>query len=286
MFLQSGPRPSIKTVALSFLNDMTYREMMLNGGKDIELRPHRRGDAARHRHYTHVIFRMVKRLREKKSLCKVGAHMNIVAKLDNVLGPYYNATDVLEAAEKAGRKIGMSKGELETYMTGWRKINGGPKKGGYLVQVIRPMVLHELSGIQVTDEFFVNDCSHNQAGFLPNSFKDKSSGLRVTHFDYNEICTDSDPIGCGAAVTAVALTAPLPLPVDAGVPCSAMPVVTSQSKSRQRAVTAGFNGFFRLGKLTCAAADATCASIRHAAATTRIPRKQRSGSLAYPIVIE
>ena len=274
-----GPRPSIKTVALSFLNDMTYREMMLNGEKDIELRPHRRGDAARHRHYTHVIFRMVKRLREKKSLCKVGAHMNIVAKLDNVLGPYYNATDVLEAAEKAGRKIGMSKGELETYMTGWRKINGGPKKGGYLVQVIRPMVLHELSGIQVTDEFFVNDCSHNQAGFLPNSFKDKSSGLRVTHFDYNEICTDSDPIGC-AAVTAIALTAPLPLPVDAGVPCSAMPVVAS--KSRQLAVTSGFNGLFRLGKLTCA----TGVSIRHAAATMRIPRKQRSGSLAYPIVIE
>ena len=79
--------PSIKTVALSFSKDMTDREMKLRW--QIELRPYMTGDAARHRHYRHVIFRMVKRLQEKKSLRKVDVHKNIVAKLGNILGPYY-----------------------------------------------------------------------------------------------------------------------------------------------------------------------------------------------------
>jgi hypothetical protein len=234
---------------------------------------------------------MVKRLREMKSLCKVGAsaHKNIIAKLGNALGPYYNAKDVIEAAENAGRKIGMTEDELVKYMTGWRKIKGGPKKGGYLLKVTRPMVLHELSNIYVTDEFFVNDCSHNQAGFLPYSFKDKSSGLTLTHFDYNhasdniDFSSDSDPVQCSTA-TVVALPAPLALPADAAVPCSAMPVI-SQSKPLQQAAT--FYCLFRLGKPTCAAADATGAGVRHAAASARIPRKERVGSQsANPIVIE
>ena len=109
------------------------------------LTQHRTGDSARHPpHYTHVISRMVKRLREEKSLHNVDAHKNIVAKLGNALGPYYNVADVLE---KADWKVGMSKGELEKYTIGWHKIKGRPKKGGYLVQVTRPMVLHELSDI-------------------------------------------------------------------------------------------------------------------------------------------
>ena len=50
------------------------------------LTQHRTGDSARHPpHYTHVISRMVKRLREEKSLHNVDAHKNIVAKLGNAL---------------------------------------------------------------------------------------------------------------------------------------------------------------------------------------------------------
>jgi hypothetical protein len=255
MFLQSLPLPSIKTVALAFLNDMIYRKKMLDGEKDIELRPYRTGDAARHKHYTHVIFRMVKRLRERKSLCKAGAHKNIIAKLGKTLGPYYNANDVLDAAESAGRKIGMTKDELIKYMTGWRKVDGGPKNGGYLVRVVRPMVLHELSDVRETNEFCVNDCSHNQSGFLPNSFEDKTSCLRVTHFDYiddaeaeresSDCFVESGCVG-GAAATAVALIVPLALPVDTVVPCSTM-FVASQSKPRRATI---FNGRFRLGQPT------------------------------------
>jgi hypothetical protein len=233
---------------------------------------------------------MVKRLREMKSLRKVGAHKNIVAKLGKVLGPYHNAKDVLEAAEKAGRKIGMSEGELVKYMTGWRKINGGPKKGGYLLEVTRPMVLHELSNIEITEEFFVNDCSHNQAGFLPNSFKDNSSGLTVTHFDYNhynfEDRIDSDdPIDCFAG-TNIALTASLAMPTDVGVPCSAMSVGASQSSLRQQRRAMTFNNLFQLGRPTFALSDATGDNVRHAATAVRIPRKQLVGSFSNPIVIE
>jgi hypothetical protein len=105
MFLQSLPLPSIKTVVMSFLNDMIYRKKLLDSEKEIELRQHRTGNAGRHQHYTDMIFSMVKKLRGRKCLRKAGAHKNIIAKLGATLGPYYMQMTLLRLQSVLGGKL-------------------------------------------------------------------------------------------------------------------------------------------------------------------------------------
>ena len=99
---------------------------MLNGGKNVELRVWRKGDPERDLQFTHVIFRMVERLRAMKRLKHLNLrNVNILAKLGERLGPFDNAKDVIRAAEENGWKIGIDEEELIKFMTGTRKVKGG-----------------------------------------------------------------------------------------------------------------------------------------------------------------
>ncbi len=99
---------------------------MLNGGKNVELRVWRKGDPERDLQFTHVIFRMVERLRALKRLKHLNLrNVNILAKLGERLGPFDNAKDVIRAAEENEWKIGMDEEELIKFMTGTRTLKGG-----------------------------------------------------------------------------------------------------------------------------------------------------------------
>jgi hypothetical protein len=55
---------------------------MLNGQKDVELRPWRKGDPERSDKYTHVLLRMVRRLRKMMRLKHLNLmNVNLVARL-------------------------------------------------------------------------------------------------------------------------------------------------------------------------------------------------------------
>ena len=72
--------------------------------------------------YSHVVFRMVKKLRKGEG------RTNIMAKLGRALGPFGSARAAYDAATTAGLKLGMSVEELELYMTLERVILKGPRK--------------------------------------------------------------------------------------------------------------------------------------------------------------
>ena len=116
---------------------------MLKGKKDVELRVWRSGDSERDAQFTHVIFRMVLRLRKMMRLKNLRlSNNNLMAKLGKRLGPFHNAKDVIRAAERKGWKIGMGEEELIKFMTGTRKVNGGSKKGGHYVPFQRSLMLY------------------------------------------------------------------------------------------------------------------------------------------------
>ena len=98
---------------------------MLNGGKDVELRVWRKGDPERSDKYTHVLLRMVQRLREMISLEHLSLiDINVIARLGERLGPFDNAKEVIRVAEAKGWKIGMGEAELIKFMSGTRKVDG------------------------------------------------------------------------------------------------------------------------------------------------------------------
>ena len=137
---------------------------MLNGQKDVELRPWRKGDPERSDKYTHVLLRMVRRLRKMMRLKHLNLrNVNILAKLGERLGPFDNAKDVIRAAEENKWKIGMDEEELIKFMTRIRKL-----KDGSTEEFQRSVMLYQLVETRTTSDYFVNDCTHNQPRFLPH----------------------------------------------------------------------------------------------------------------------
>ena len=222
---------------------------MLNGGKDVELRVWRKGDPERSDKYTHVLLRMVQRLREMISLEHLSLiDINVIARLGERLGPFDNAKEVIRVAEAKGWKIGMGEAELIKFMSGTRKVDGGSKNGGYDVPYQRSVMLYHLEEIQATSHFVVNDCFHNQAGFLPHQFKDKHSHNMINHFQYrdHDAALNMDPVESTSVSSPPTICVPpavcVPAPALAVVPAVAKPSVMSVKRH------SATNGRFRLGK--------------------------------------
>ena len=121
-------RPPISHIALSFLTQLIWRTWMLSTDKTVEIRLWEFGWETPYnrvlKRYSHVVFRMVKKLRKG-----VLGRTNIMAKLGRALGPFGSARAAYDAATTAGLKLGMSVEELELYMTRERVILKGPRKG-------------------------------------------------------------------------------------------------------------------------------------------------------------
>jgi len=132
---------------------------MLNGEKTIETRLCEKTELDGPAPYTHVIFRLVKRIRGR-----TGAH--VMAKLGGRMGPFYSARAAVDAAAQAGRRLGLREDELLKYMTRQRKIRSGPLTGT-VEEVIVPDVLYLLDDIHTRDDIYWRECEHDQAGFLP-----------------------------------------------------------------------------------------------------------------------
>ena len=179
-------RPPIFKIALSFLAQLVYRSWMLSKRKTVEIRlwefewkpPYRR---VRGR-YSHVVFRMVKPLRQGEG------RTNIMATLGRTLGPFGDARAAHEAADQAGLKLGLTVEELEVYMTRERKIPDGPRKGELETRVV-PVALFELLDVHETHDFECSDGRCNQAGFLPHKYTPRGAHHLETRFRYRRPAT-------------------------------------------------------------------------------------------------
>jgi hypothetical protein len=163
-------------------------------------------------------------------------------------------------------------------------MNGGSKKGGYDVLFQRSLMLYHLLEVQETSHFLVNDCFHNQAGFLPHQFKDKHSHNMINHIQYRDAALNmmnrvestsvSSPPTMGAAPAVC-----VPAAASAIVPAVTKPSVMSVERPSTT------NGRFRLGKTPSPVVSAPV--VRDA---VRIPRKRSRSEGAplseEPIVIE
>ena len=171
--------PPIFKIALSFLAQLVYRSWMLSKRKTVEIRlwefewepPYRR---VRGR-YSHVVFRMVKPLRQGEG------RTNIMATLGRTLGPFGDARAAHEAADQAGLKLGLTVEELEVYMTRERKIPDGPRKGELETRVV-PVALFELLDVHETHDFECSDGGCNQAGFLPHKYTGDPVSLQAPSY--------------------------------------------------------------------------------------------------------
>jgi hypothetical protein len=168
--------------------------------------------------YSHVVFRMVKKLRKG-----VLGRTNIMAKLGRALGPFGSARAAYDAATTAGLKLGMSVEELELYMTRERVILKGPRKGETETVTI-PVALFEVLDVHETRDFKCMDGNCNQAGFLPDEYIPKGKKCSATRFRYRRSARPPCP-------TPPPLIAPPPLQRSAGT----------------------FNGLRRLGRAPVAA---------------------------------
>ena len=168
--------------------------------------------------YSHVVFRMVKKLRKG-----VLGRTNIMAKLGRALGPFGSARAAYDAATTAGLKLGMSVEELELYMTRERVILKGPRKGETETVTI-PVALFEVLDVHETRDFKCADGKCNQAGFLPDEYIPKGEDYWATRFRYRRSARPPCP-------TPPPLIAPPPLQRSAGT----------------------FNGLRRLGRAPVAA---------------------------------
>jgi hypothetical protein len=248
--------------------------MMLNGQKDVELRPWRKGDPERSDKYTHVLLRMVRRLRKMMRLKHLNLmNVNLVARLGDRLGPFDNAKEAIREAEAKGWKIGMDEAELIQFMKGIRKVNGGSKKGGYEEEYPRSVMLYHLEDIQQTPHYLVYDCFHNQAGFLPHQFKDKHSHNMIDHIQYWDVATALNMMD-RPGVESTSVSSPPTMGATPAVcaPAAASAVVPAVAKPSVMGVKRGSatNGRFRLGK-TPSPIVVSAPVVRDA---VRIPRKR------------
>ena len=115
----------MRTTAGSFLNKLEYQMQMLNDKKTIETRFFEKLELYGPAPYTHVLFRLVERIRRAAG----AQHHVVMATLAGRLGPFSSARAAVEAAALAKRKLGLSEDDLLKYMTRMRKIRSGPRKG-------------------------------------------------------------------------------------------------------------------------------------------------------------
>jgi hypothetical protein len=162
MLIPDRSRPSMRTTAGSFLNKLEYQMQMLNDEKTIETRLFEKTELYGPAPYTHVLFRLVERIRRAAG----AQHHVVMATLAGRLGPFSSARAAVEAAALAKRKLGLSEDDLLKYMTRMRKIRSGPRKGA-TEEVIVPVVLYLLDDIHARDDIWWRKCEHDQAGFLP-----------------------------------------------------------------------------------------------------------------------
>lgn len=201
-------RPSIRRTAGSFLNDRKYWIKMLNGHKTIETRLFEKTELGGPASYTHVIFRMVKRIR------KACMKDHVMAKLGGRMGPFNSAREAVEAAAQAGRKLGLTEDELLRFMKRKRKIRSGPLKG-MKQEVIIPVVLYLLDDIHIRDDIYWFECEHDQAGFLRYKHTPKRAVHSRRHFGYfNDEQTFAAP---PHAVSTTAAVLPSSRPIRAGL---------------------------------------------------------------------
>jgi hypothetical protein len=153
---------------------------MLNDGKTIEIRLCEKTELDGPAPYTHVLFRLVERIRRAES---ADVQHHVMAKLAGRLGPFNSARAAVEAAALAKRKLGLSEDDLLKYMTRIRKIRSGPLKGA-TEQVIVPVVLYLLDDIHARDDIWWRKCEHDQAGFLPYKHTPNGAARRRRHFGY------------------------------------------------------------------------------------------------------
>ena len=248
---------------------------MLNGGKNVELRVWRKGDPERDLRFTHVIFRMVERLRALKRLKHLNLrNVNILAKLGERLGPFDNAKDVIRAAEENEWKIGMDEEELIKFMTGTRKLEGGGTE-----EFQRSVMLYQLVETRTTSDYFVNDCTHNQPRFLPHQFIDKHSQKLTNHFQYrnlNDVAVNMDRVES----TSVSSRPTMGATPEVCVPAAASAVVPAVAKPSVMGLKRGSatNGRFRLGKapspVLVSAPSPVLVSAPVVRDAVRIPRKR------------
>ena len=179
-------RPPIFKIALSFLAQLVYRSWMLSKRKTVEIRLWEFEWKPPYRHvrgrYSHVVFRMVKPLRQGEG------RTNIMATLGRTLGPFGDARAAYEAADQAGLKLGLTVEELEVYMTRERKIPDGPRKGELETRVV-PVALFELLDVHETHDFECSDGRCNQAGFLPHKYTPRGAHHLETRFRYRRPAT-------------------------------------------------------------------------------------------------
>ena len=150
----------MRRTAGSFLNKLEYWMQLLSDEKTIEIRLCEKTELDGPAPYTHVLFRLVERIR------KAGVQHHVMARLAGRLGPFSSARAAVEAAALAQRKLGLSEDDLLKYMTRMRKIQSGPLKGA-TEEVIVPVVLYLLDDIHARDDIWWRKCEHDQAGFLP-----------------------------------------------------------------------------------------------------------------------
>ena len=216
-------RPSMRRTAGSFLNEREYWIQMLNGEKTIETRLCEKTELDGPAPYTHVIFRLVKRIRGR-----TGAH--VMSKLGGRMGPFYSARAAVDAAAQAGRRLGLREDELLKYMTRQRKIRSGPLTGT-VEEVIVPVVLYLLDDIHTSrDDIYWRECEHDQAGFLPYKHTPKGSARSRRHFGYLDDRHHSSPRGAasadGSRAAAVISSAPRSAPAAAAL---SVPTVSVQA---------------------------------------------------------
>ena len=151
---------------------------LLSDEKTIEIRLCEKTELDGPAPYTHVLFRLVERIRKA-----AGVQHHVMARLAGRLGPFSSARAAVEAAALAQRKLGLSEDDLLKYMTRMRKIRSGPLKGA-TEEVIVPVVLYLLDDIHARDDIWWRKCEHDQAGFLPYKHTPNGAARRRRHFGY------------------------------------------------------------------------------------------------------
>jgi hypothetical protein len=244
-FSEIHSRPSMRTTAGSFLNKLEYQMQMLNDKKTIKTRLFEKTELYGPAPYTHVLFRLVERIRRA-----CAQHHVVMAMLAGRLGPFSSARAAVEAAALANGKLGISEDDLLKYMTRMRMIRSGQRKGA-TEEVIVPVVLYLLDDIHARDDIWWRKCEHDQAGFLPYQHTPNGAARRRRHFGYlyDNQSSSSSPRAASAYGRSAAVIASTPR----AAPALSVPTVPTQPGAAAagvgplKAARCVFHALFRSG---------------------------------------
>jgi hypothetical protein len=214
----------MRTTSGSFLNKLECQMQMLNDKKTIKTRLFEKTELYGPAPYTHVLFRLVERIRRAAG----AQHHVVMATLAGRLGPFSSARAAVtvEAAALAKRKLGISEDDLLKYITHMRMIRSGPRKGA-TEEVIVPVVLYLLDDIHARDDIWWRKCEHDQAGFLPYKHTPNGAARSQRHFGYlyDNQSSSSSPRSASAYGRSAAVIASTPR----AAPALSVPTVPTQS---------------------------------------------------------